>query len=262
MAGVPFFDNIKHEWFYPEYSAERAECTTRSRAANKGRKWLQSPLTDRFADRLIETLGKGFSVCTCQYNLRREGWAHLRSQRTVYYALENNLIHLPDGHLRYCPRKRKRRRHPLAKGRVLPERRSIEERPEEINTRAIFGHWEMDCICSCRSRKGGALVLVERQTRRHLIRKLKHISQTVVAFRLRQHMRENAFHTLLSVTIDNGCELLDQSLHFFPFRSTFYLTHYAGAAPLSHSHLLVRARETQYMQLSDETPNTGKAIKR
>lgn len=36
MAGPPFFDKIKHEWFYPEYSAERAECITRSRAANKG----------------------------------------------------------------------------------------------------------------------------------------------------------------------------------------------------------------------------------
>lgn len=168
------------------------------------RQWSQSPLTARFVERLIETLGKGFSVCTCLHNLQREGWTLLPSQRTVHYALENNLIRLPDGHFRYCPRNRKRRRSPPVKGRILPNRRSIEERPEAIATRKTLGHCEMDCVCSCRSGNGGVLVLIERQTGRYIIRKINHISQKAIARSLRRLMRENALHTILSVTTDNG----------------------------------------------------------
>lgn len=222
--GKPFYDKIKHEWFYPEYSAMRAESTTRFRATNKGRRWSQSPLSNHFVDRLIETLSKGFSVATCLHQLQHEGWAHLHSQRTVYYALKNAYIHLPDGRIRYCPRKR-RHHHPPAKGRVLPERRSIEERPEEINTRATFGHWEMDCVCSCRSGKGGLLVLCERLTRYYIISKLNHISQKSVATKLRRLMRENAFHSLLSVTTDNGCEFLNQALLEKLLHAPVYYTH-------------------------------------
>lgn len=224
-AGKPFFNKIKHEWFYPEYSAEKAHFETRQRATNKGRKLSASPLTNRFSERLVEFLQAGFSVATCLHRLRAEGWSRLPAQRTVYYALKTGAIQLPDGTLRYRPRKARPPRPPIAKALVLPDRRSIEERPPAIAERQTFGHWEMDCVLSCRSGKGGLLVLVERKTRYCLIRRLQHISQSAVSYHLRKLMKDNALHTVLSVTTDNGCEFLHQAKLDAIFHAPVYYTH-------------------------------------
>ncbi|MBQ9345593.1 MAG: hypothetical protein IJP66_02540 [Kiritimatiellae bacterium] len=56
--------------------------------------------------------------------------------------------------------------------------------------RAEFGHWEMDTIVFRVGGRGGLLVLIERKTRRYLVRKLPVLSQDAVfravqpAFRL------------------------------------------------------------------------------
>ena len=91
-----------------------------------------------------------------------EGWANLPKQRTVYYHLKEGVIVLPKGKLRYCPRKTKRRHIPM-RAKVLSERTSIEDHPPEINGRERMGDWEMDCVVSGRSGKGGLLVMVDRR---------------------------------------------------------------------------------------------------
>lgn len=50
--------------------------------------------------------------------------------------------------------------------------RSIEERPEEIETRKNIGNWEMDCVVSGRGSKTVLLVLTERYSRKALIYKV------------------------------------------------------------------------------------------
>lgn len=50
---------------------------------------------------------------------------------------------------------------------------SIEKRPEEIDTREEFGHWEMDTVKGKRGKsKNSLLVLTERKTRDEIIFKL------------------------------------------------------------------------------------------
>lgn len=100
-------------------------------------------VTTTFANRLIEDfLKKGHTIATCLYTLRGKGWTHLPSQRAVYYHLKDGVIVLPKGHLCYRPRKMRRRSHPR-RGKILPERRSIEERPPEVLSRQRFaiGKW-------------------------------------------------------------------------------------------------------------------------
>ena len=206
FTGVLLKDKVHGGWIYPEYSAWLAQSEASNRQSNKGRR---SVVTNKFVDELVEDLKKGHSVATCLHRLEGEKWVNLPSQRTVYYHLKEGIIVLPKGKLRYRPRKAKKRHIPK-RGKVLPNRRSIEERPPEINNRERAGDWEMDCIESGRSGKGGLLVLIERCTRYTLLRRLPSLTQASVNRALRSLVAEGAFPVLKSITTDNGKEFLDQ----------------------------------------------------
>ena len=49
---------------------------------------------------------------------------------------------------------------------------SIEERPESIETRKEFGHWEIDTVLGHKSKDNALLTLVERKTRMEIIRRI------------------------------------------------------------------------------------------
>lgn len=57
---------------------------------------------------------------------------------------------------------RKRGYHTVKKAARPPRGESIEKRPEEIDKRETFGHWEMDTVVSARPCKKVLLVLTER----------------------------------------------------------------------------------------------------
>ena len=206
FTGVLLKDKVHGGWIYPEYSAVLAQGEACSRQANRGPRGV---VTNKFVDELIKDLKKGHAVASCLHRLEKERWENLPSQRTVYYHLKEGVIVLPKGKLRYRPRKTKKR--PLPKrGKVLPNRRSIEARPPEINNRERMGDWEMDCIESGRSGKGGLLCLVDRRTRYTLLRRLPSLTQKSVHHALRRLVAACAFPALKSITTDNGKAFLDQ----------------------------------------------------
>ena len=67
------------------------------------------------------------------------------------------------------PQHGKRRRKPERPEGAIPRKpagKSIEKRPEIVNTRTTFGHWEMDSLESGKGYKRTWLMLTERKTRR------------------------------------------------------------------------------------------------
>ena len=90
---------------------------------------------------------------------------------------------------------------------------TIEERPEEIENREIFGHWEMDTVIG--KAIGGVpvrLVLTERLTRQEIIRKIgsKTTAEVVRALnRLERDMGAKFKRIFQTITIDNGSEFMD-----------------------------------------------------
>lgn len=87
---------------------------------------------------------------------------------------------------------------------------SIEQRPEEINNRNIFGHWEMDCICGCT--KTVFLVLTERLTRQEIIFKMerqKSVNIVKCLNSLEKKYGKKFSKIFKSITVDNGSEFLD-----------------------------------------------------
>ncbi len=93
----------------------------------------------------------------------------------------------------------KRRREPI------PGRRSIHERPQVVDRRQEFGHWEGDLL-QFRTQRGNLLTLIERVTRLTLAAPLK--SKTALAT---DRLLQSIFRRLpqvarRSITFDNGSE--------------------------------------------------------
>ena len=93
---------------------------------------------------------------------------------------------------------------------------SIEKRPEEIDQREEFGHWEMDSVIGKRGiSKNVLLVLTERKTRDEIIFKLPdHTDEAVVAAldRLERRYGADMFKQIFkTITVDNGSEFADVS---------------------------------------------------
>ena len=108
-----------------------------------------------------------------------------------------------------CLAKRHKKRFPKIKNNKaktkIPNRVSILERPEEINLRLVFGHWEADSIVS--SKSASILnVLYERISRYSIITKLNdktsHLTQRAIKLRL----AEFPDYASQSISYDNGTE--------------------------------------------------------
>lgn len=90
---------------------------------------------------------------------------------------------------------------------------SIEKRPEEIDSREEFGHWEMDTVVGKRGEsKHSLLVLTERKTREELIFLLHEHTTAQVCKRLdqlEQEWGEKFRQVFKTITVDNGSEFAD-----------------------------------------------------
>lgn len=90
---------------------------------------------------------------------------------------------------------------------------SIEDRPQEILLRDIFGDWEMDTVESCKTDKTRLLVLTERMLRREIITKIPDgtASSVVRALdRMERKLGSRVFRQVFrTITVDNGSEFAD-----------------------------------------------------
>lgn len=116
-----------------------------------------------------------------------------------------------------------------------PKGTSIEKRPQEINNRSSFGHWEMDCVCG--SNKATILVLSERLTRKEILFKMESQKSNNVIDCLNK--LENRFgikfqKIFKSITMDNGSEFsnhigIEQSIYGGKRTDTYYCHPYCSA---------------------------------
>lgn len=89
---------------------------------------------------------------------------------------------------------------------------SIEKRPEEVNERTTFGHWEMDTVIAKRNVKRTLLVLSERLTRHEIIIPMKDRTTASVVKALDGPERRygKLFSSVFrTITVDNGSEFAD-----------------------------------------------------
>jgi transposase, IS30 family len=108
---------------------------------------------------------------------------------------------------------KKKRLHSKVRTHRLLKGSSIEDRPPEVETRAEYGHWEMDCVVGKREGGGSVLlVLSERQRREEIIFKMPQKTQESVKEKLDylELLHGEGFKKKFkSITVDNGSEFLD-----------------------------------------------------
>ena len=95
------------------------------------------------------------------------------------------------------------------RGRIrqgAPAKRSIHERPEEINTRVEEGHWEGDLVVSKRGTNTAVLSLTERVTRKKLFRLIPNHQAATVFSALWAILEQLPPEMRKSITLDNGPE--------------------------------------------------------
>lgn len=137
--------------------------------------------------------------------------------KTLYSYIDKGIfLNLSNKHL-WIKRKGYKRKYRKVSRIALnnTKSRSIEERPEEINNRETKGHWEMDCVVSGRGSKAVLLVLTERLTRTTKIFKMKRKTQEEVVKvldKLERKYRSKFKKIFKSITMDNGCEFVNQKL--------------------------------------------------
>lgn len=124
-------------------------------------------------------------------------------------------------HLR-CHKKRRKRAGSYDRRGKIPNRKSIEERPEVVEQRTRLGDWEVDLVLG-KGHQGVLVTLTERQSRFTLLRKLagkqaKLVSQAIIE--LLQWVT-----ALESITADNGKEFAAHQEISRALSVDFYFAH-------------------------------------
>lgn len=149
-------------------------------------------------------LSDGLSPCAALGELKRKNLDYTKiSKTTLYRYIRMGLFpRLKMEHIK--PRDK---HYEKVKAKRSPRGTSIEKRPEHIENREEFGHWEMDCVCG----KGRSvlLVLTERKTRREILHPMdSQSSKNVVHFlnKLERKLGKDFKKIFKSITVDNGAE--------------------------------------------------------
>lgn len=152
--------------------------------------------------------------------------------QTLYNYIRNGVfLRLSMEHLPFA--KKEKRKNEKITVKKLPRGVSIEKRPAYVYERSEFGHWEMDCIESCKKKKATLLCLSERLSRREIIFKLpnKKSISVIKCLNLLEHRYGKLFPKVFkTITVDNGAEFSDyismqRSRYGNKKRTTVYYCH-------------------------------------
>lgn len=130
--------------------------------------------------------------------------------KTIYNYVDKGILDISNKDLPY--RKDKKENKSISQNRWKRGKgKSIEERPEEANTRERMGHWEMDCVVSKIGDLTALLVLSERSSRKELIYKIKNktTSEVIKVIDNLEVKYGNRFGKIFkTITVDNGSEFM------------------------------------------------------
>ena len=192
---------------YDTYSPDKAQTKYEYNLTGKGPELkiaCDYGLIEYIEKRVLED---ELSPCAALGEIKRNNLPYTRiSKTTLYRYIRMGLFpHLTMQHIKGYEKK-----YQKARASKAPRGTSIEERPEDINQRKEFGHWEMDCVCG--KGKSVILVLTERKTRREILHPMEsQSSKNVVRFlnKLEKRYGKTFKEIFKSITVDNGSEFAD-----------------------------------------------------
>jgi len=194
--------------YVKKYSAQIAHEDAVYQATSKGSA-IKLGNNHAYANHVAKQIKLGISPDIIVNTLKRKGeWTV--STPTLYRYIDFGYIPgVTNKNLREKPR-RKRKYKKIQKAAKPPRGTSIEYRPNHINTRSTFGHWEMDSIVGkSKGDRESFLTLTERMTRFEIVIRVKEKTSTATVKALDRIIPKFPKGTFQSITVDNGSEFQD-----------------------------------------------------
>ena len=190
------------------YSAQIAQAHADYHATAKG---PEIKLGNRygFAAEIAQQIKHGCSIDVI-VGQRRKAGAWTVSTTTLYRYVDRGYI--PGISNKHLPEKTRRRKrtHNAVKATRPPKGTPIDRRPEEINSRLTFGHWEMDSVIgTVKGKRQSLLVFTERLTRFEIIVRVSSKTSYATVRALDRILPKFPQGTFRSITVDNGSEFQD-----------------------------------------------------
>ncbi|WP_199777758.1 IS30 family transposase [Lysinibacillus sp. FJAT-14745] len=150
------------------------------------------------------------------------------STKTLYHYIELGLLKTRNSDLLLKVRRNTKRTKKTHRPNKTVLGKSIEERPDSVESREEFGHFEIDSVVGHKDKEDDVLLtLIERKTRREFIVKMDGKDADSVNYALSSVLKEfgeYASTVFKSITADNGSEFAGLS-EMFGDRIDIYFTH-------------------------------------
>jgi IS30 family transposase len=201
-------DEIKRNTKDGVYTAISAQYLSVTRASSGRSK--DSRKASWIYNHIENKLREGWTPEQIAGRLKREYHKKIVCHETIYryvYCPENADKNLKEYLVRHHGR-RSRKRYNWLPYRGIQGKVSIHDRPDSINTKRVFGHWETDAV-EGRNHIGGIQTMLERKTRYYRGKLVNNID-SINGFKAQSDMLSKyPKKARLSVTMDNGKENYD-----------------------------------------------------
>ncbi len=193
-----------------DYLAHRADAIAEKRKREAGRRErLKSRRIRNYVRRKLKLGWSPGQIAGRLKNFRPDMYV---CHEAIYQYVHAEALELR-GYLAQRHKKRKKkgqsRKH---RSSHIPNRISIDERPDHINNREEFGHWEADSLVSSKNRKAGLIVLAERQTRFAKLKRVNGRTAENARKAINQKLCRYPEDSRQSITYDNGSENVEHEL--------------------------------------------------
>src|SRR5699024_797902 len=145
------------------------------------------------------------------YARKHDKFPYIPSTKTLYNWIDEGRLSIINMDLamklRRTTKKSKSRAHKRKLGK------SIEKRPEHIDNRKEFGHWEIDTVLGHKSKDEALITLIERKTRHKIIRRISSKTASAVTKAMTEIFNEfeDVKSVFRTITADNGSEFSELS---------------------------------------------------
>lgn len=220
-----------------KYSPEKAEQAYQEnkKGKQKGLKIFDDKRLISFIEHkiVVERYSPAAALMACQSSSEYDFNVKIKSVNTLYNYIRRGGV-FSDLTMVDCPyRMRSQRKQKVIRRHKRLYGISIEERPDTVDGRQEFGHWEMDTVHGKRNNKKCLLVLTERKTRYEFIEIMKNCTaiETVRAInRIEKRFGSDFFKLFKTITVDNGfefsnCKEIEKALYRVGKRTNLYYCH-------------------------------------
>jgi len=197
---------IKRNMFIMDYVVYRANAAQRRADCKNKQSHKRQRIPSKKLRRFIcKYLFIGYSpeIIAAMASNENERWK--TNYETIYQWIYNDRKDLIPFLIRSHKKRRKRGSGKLKHCSKIPNRVTIEKRPDYINLRSKIGHWEIDTAISRKS-KAAIMVLAERKTRYVIIKKLQAKTAVDMHYSIIRSMKSLPSKLRKSITYDNGLE--------------------------------------------------------